>query len=89
MVYPYPNLPSIHVPREKQESLNPVMTEKPGTRESRVCSWAMPQITRGTATECGIQKQRRFMRHVMWCFSTGYSSEHLQCHTGNDNLDSV
>jgi hypothetical protein len=34
---------------------------------------------KGTATECGIQKQRRFPRHMPWCFSTGCSSEHLQC----------
>jgi hypothetical protein len=32
---------------------------------------------KGTATECGIQIQRRFPRHVMWGFSTGCSSEHL------------
>jgi hypothetical protein len=56
-----------------------VKMEKLGTRESRVCLWAMPQITRATATECGIQIQRRFPRHVTWCFSTGCSSEHLQC----------
>jgi hypothetical protein len=52
-------------------------TEKPGTGKSGVCSWATPQITRGTATEYGIQKQRRFPTHVTWCFSTGCSSEHL------------
>jgi hypothetical protein len=44
---------------------------------------------RATATECGIRIQRRFRRHVIWCFSTGCSSKHLQCGTDDEDLDSV
>ena len=59
MVNPYPNLPSIYVPGEKQESSKPEKTGKPGTGESQVYSWATPQITRGTATKYGIQKIKK------------------------------
>jgi hypothetical protein len=59
MVYSYPILPSIYIPGKKQESSKPVNTEKLGTGEAPVCSWAMPQITKATATECGTQTQKK------------------------------
>ncbi len=57
---PLPRFTQYHVPGEKQESSKLEKTGKWGIGESRVCSWATPQITRGTATECESQNQEGF-----------------------------
>jgi hypothetical protein len=65
MAYLYTILPGIYVLGEMEESSKLAKTEKMETGESQVCLWAMPWIMRATATECGIQTQRRFSRHVI------------------------
>jgi hypothetical protein len=95
MVNPYPDLPSIYVPEEKQESSTPEKTGKPGTKKSWAYSWATPQITRGTATECGIQKPRRFFetRDMVFLNRMFFKSPKLQVKkkqvTNNADLDSL
>jgi hypothetical protein len=78
MAYLYPILPGIYVLGEEQESSKPAKIEKSESGESWVCLWATPKITRVNATECGIQLQRRFLRHVAECFSKECSLEQVQ-----------
>jgi hypothetical protein len=54
------------------------MMGKWGTVESQVCLLVMPPIMKVTATGCGTQQPRRFLRHVTWYFLTGCSYKHLK-----------
>jgi hypothetical protein len=94
MVYPYPTLPRIYIPGEKQESSQPVKMEKPWTGESRACSWAMPQITRGTYRMWNPKTKKVsktcdvvFLNRMF--FGTHMMPVHKKQGTGDDFLDSV
>jgi hypothetical protein len=77
MAFPHPILPSIYVPGGKQESSKLVKMEKIGDWGVTGMFVGYASNHKGDCYRMWNPNTKRFPSHVMWCFSTGCSSEQL------------